>query len=37
MEFLKLLTQNALIFPEAVGIAQGERDSPTHGIFGYKA
>ncbi|KAI1064898.1 hypothetical protein LB507_001263 [Fusarium sp. FIESC RH6] len=37
MEFLTLLTQKGLISPEAVRIAQGERDSPTHGIFGYKS
>lgn len=37
MEFLTLLTQKGLISPEAVGIAQAERDPPTHGIFGYKA
>ncbi|KAJ4018725.1 hypothetical protein NW752_005853 [Fusarium irregulare] len=37
MEFLTLLTQKGLISPEAVVIAQAQRDSPTHGIFGYKA
>lgn len=36
MEFLKLLNEKGMISPEAVGIAQGERDSPTHGIFGYR-
>ena len=37
MESLELLTQKGFISSEAVRIAQAERDSPTHGIFGYKA
>ncbi|KAF5630109.1 calcium-independent phospholipase A2 [Fusarium sp. NRRL 52700] len=36
MEVLNLLVEKEFIPPEAVSIAQKERDMPTKGIFGYK-
>lgn len=36
MEFLRRLADKGLIGAEAVGIAESQRDPPTHGIFGQR-
>ncbi|KAH6884998.1 hypothetical protein B0T10DRAFT_493094 [Thelonectria olida] len=36
MEFLGVLVNEGLLGPEALQIAQEERDPPTRGIFGYR-
>ncbi|KAM0347343.1 hypothetical protein ACHAPU_004863 [Fusarium lateritium] len=36
MEFLSALVKDGILSPEAIEIAQAERDPPNHGIFGQK-
>jgi hypothetical protein len=36
MEYLTRLVDKSLIGPEAVGIAQDQRDPPAHGVFGQR-